>query len=225
MHAQGRGIDQVSVAGEFPLGDVQTLVHALAEMVPSTANVGEYITLVRQAAQSRRYHQIAEEALRVLAESNGDGPRHFLEVISRAREDARVPHRRQGGTDLLGCLLGAGHDEAQWVFPDVLARGRGHAIYAKHKTGKTWFTLSMAATLAMGPAPVACVYLDYEMGGRPISASGSRTWASGPESDLSRLCYALWPVLPPLTHPREPMPWYGWWTGSRSAGRAITSWS
>ena len=40
------------------------------------------------------------------------------------------------------------HNDGEWVFPDVLARGRGHAIYAAHKTGKSLLALWMAAKLA-----------------------------------------------------------------------------
>ena len=55
------------------------------------------------------------------------------------------------------------YNEAEWVYDDVLARGRGHSIYAVHKQGKSLFMLYIAAQLATGAAPVAVVYLDYEM--------------------------------------------------------------
>ncbi len=42
------------------------------------------------------------------------------------------------------------HNEAEWVFPDVLARGRGHALYAMHKAGKSLLMLYVAAQIATG---------------------------------------------------------------------------
>jgi hypothetical protein len=84
--------------------------------------------------------------------------------------------------------------QAEWVFPDVLAKGRGHALYAAHKEGKSLFMLYMAATMATGPEPIVVVYCDYEMTEADV-LERLEDMGYGPESDLSRLRYALLPDL------------------------------
>lgn len=88
-------------------------------------------------------------------------------------------------------------EPAEWVFEDVLARGRGHAIYAKHKQGKSLLTLYMAAKIATGEQDVVVVYLDYEMGEEDLYERLDGM-GYGARDDLSRLRYALLPLLPPL---------------------------
>lgn len=85
--------------------------------------------------------------------------------------------------------------DAEWIYEGVLARGRGHAIYASHKAGKSLFVLSSMAELATGKEPVVVVYLDYEMGEDDVYER-LQEMGYGPETDLSRLRYA---VLPSLT--------------------------
>ena len=89
------------------------------------------------------------------------------------------------------------HDEAEWVYPDVLARGRGHALYAAHKLGKSLFMLYVAAQLATGPDPVVVTYFDYEMTEADVH-DRLEDMGYGPGSDLSRLRYTLLPTMPPL---------------------------
>lgn len=84
-----------------------------------------------------------------------------------------------------------------WVFPSVLARGRGHVIYAKFKQGKSLFTLFMAAQLATGEEKIAVVYVDYEMTPDDVRER-LEDMGYGPSTDLSRLAYLLLPNLPPL---------------------------
>lgn len=86
-------------------------------------------------------------------------------------------------------------DENEWVYKDVLARGRGHAIYATHKSGKSLFSLHMAAEVAT--AGHACLYLDYEMTPHDVRER-LKDMGYGPHSDLSHLHYALLPSLPAL---------------------------
>ena len=88
-------------------------------------------------------------------------------------------------------------DEAEWTFDDVLARGRGHSLYASQKQGKSLFMLSVAARLATGAEPVVVVYLDYEMTEADVRERLS-DMGYGPHTDLSRLRYCLLPTLPPL---------------------------
>jgi hypothetical protein len=87
--------------------------------------------------------------------------------------------------------------EAEWVYPDVLARGRGHAIYAIHKAGKSLLMLYLAAAIATGAEKCVVVYLDYEMTEADVF-DRLDDMGYGPHVDLSRLCYALLPTMPPL---------------------------
>ena len=87
--------------------------------------------------------------------------------------------------------------DPEWLFDGVLARGRGHALYAPAGSKKSLLMLWMAAELAAGREPVAVVYLDYEMSEDDLYER-LEDMGYGPESDLSRLCYALLPALPPL---------------------------
>lgn len=89
------------------------------------------------------------------------------------------------------------HNEAEWAYPDVLARGRGHAIYAAHKGRKSLTMLWIAAELATGSEPIVVIYLDYEMTEADIF-DRLEDMGYGPDTDLSRLRYALLPTLPPL---------------------------
>jgi hypothetical protein len=200
LHAAGRGVDQVSVAGEFPIGDMRTTVHGLAATCPSVANVGEYVARVREAARSRRLQSIAEEALRVLSESNGDGPERFLEAIAKAEQEAAAPAAKAAAVIDWAAFWERDHADEEWVYPDVLARSRGHAMYAEHKAGKSLLSLYMAAKLATGREPVVACYLDFEMTEADLF-DRLEDMGYGPESDLSRLSYALLPDLPPLDTP------------------------
>jgi KaiC/GvpD/RAD55 family RecA-like ATPase len=86
---------------------------------------------------------------------------------------------------------------AQWLYDDVLARGRGHAIWASHKEGKSLFMLFVAAQLATNGEPNVVIYLDYEMSEEDL-LERMENMGFGPESDLSRFKYALLPSLQPL---------------------------
>ncbi|NLG67123.1 MAG: AAA family ATPase [Actinobacteria bacterium] len=87
--------------------------------------------------------------------------------------------------------------DPEWVYDDVLARGRGHAIYATHKQGKSLLALFMAARIATREKGVVVVYLDYEMGEDDLHER-LEDMGYGPASDLRRLRYALLPTLPHL---------------------------
>jgi len=89
------------------------------------------------------------------------------------------------------------HAQSEWLFLDVLAKGRGHALYAKHGQGKSLFLLWLTAQLATGAEPVTCLYLDYEMTAADVQER-LEDMGFGPGSDLSRLRYLLHPDLPPL---------------------------
>lgn len=87
-------------------------------------------------------------------------------------------------------------DEQEWAWREVLAKGRGHAIYAMHKGGKSLLSLYMAADMAT-KGGMSCLYLDYEMTKNDVRER-LRDMKYGPDWDMSHLYYALLPTLPAL---------------------------
>jgi hypothetical protein len=87
-------------------------------------------------------------------------------------------------------------DQPEWAYPDILAWGRGHALYAAHKAGKSLLMLYIAAKVAT-ETDHHVTYVDYEMTERDVRDRLAEM-GYGPESDLSRLHYALLPKMPPL---------------------------
>lgn len=93
----------------------------------------------------------------------------------------------------------------QYLVEPLLARGRGHAIYASAKVGKSLLMLEVAAACATGQAtldgaatdPVSVVYLDMEMTEDDVR-DRLVDLGYGAESDLTHLHYYLLPSLPPL---------------------------
>lgn len=128
--------------------------------------------------------------------------------------DSRTPDTVDEAPDLLGIFTdwpafwAHDHAAAEWIYPDVFARSRGHAIYAARKAKKSLFVLHAVAQLATGPDPIAVVYLDYEMTSTDLyERLGDMGY--GPDTDLTRLHYATLPALPPLD--------------TREGGQAITA--
>jgi hypothetical protein len=86
--------------------------------------------------------------------------------------------------------------EQPWLYEPILAHGRGHAIYAAKKQGKSLVMLSLAAHLSQQPN-IIVIYLDYEMTEADLFER-LEDMGYGPDSDLSQLRYALLPSIPPL---------------------------
>ncbi len=97
------------------------------------------------------------------------------------------------------------HMATEWVAEPLVAQGRGHAIFAPGGTGKSLLSLWLAARIATGGhnltgevmEPRRVMYLDYEMTESDLFER-LEAMGYGPDADLSRLCYALFPTLPPL---------------------------
>jgi 5S rRNA maturation endonuclease (ribonuclease M5) len=85
----------------------------------------------------------------------------------------------------------------EWLYEGVFALGRGHAVYAQKKEGKSLFVLWCCAELATTRTDVDIVYLDYEMT-RADVRERMEEMGYGAETDLSRFHYDLLPSLPPL---------------------------
>lgn len=89
-------------------------------------------------------------------------------------------------------------NEAEWLLEDVLARGRGHSIYAKHGSMKSLFTLWCCLEVLRAGAVV--IYADWEMGESDLY-DRLTDMGCGPGTDLSRLHYLMIPAIPPLNTP------------------------
>ncbi len=87
-----------------------------------------------------------------------------------------------------------------WLYQDVFAIGRGHALYAKHKVGKSLFVLHACAEMVTTDPNTVVLYLDYEMTEDDLR-DRLEDMGYGPDTDFSRLRYALLPTLPPLDSP------------------------
>jgi len=99
-------------------------------------------------------------------------------------------------------------DTADWLLEPLIARGRGHSLYAGAKTGKSLLMLAACAAVATGrpflnnPArpPEPILYLDYEMTGDDVRER-LESYGYGPDDNLEHLHYALLPTIDPLdTH-------------------------
>jgi KaiC/GvpD/RAD55 family RecA-like ATPase len=203
LEGEGREADVVTVAAQLGADpELRGYLHTLAEYVPSAANAAEYVAEVRAAAGRRRLRRGFRDALDALDNGNGQGELRCREIASQALEHEDLLAQRAARVPFVDwtTFWDAERSEAEWAFPDVLARGRGHAIYAAHKMGKSLLTLYMAAKLATAGEPFVVLYLDWEMSPSDVRER-LEDMGYGLGSDLSRLLYALLPALPPLDTP------------------------
>jgi hypothetical protein len=99
-------------------------------------------------------------------------------------------------------------NEQEWLVEPILARSRGHALYAGAKSGKSLMLLEVAAALATGKPvlnqaaqpPMHILYVDYEMSAQDIR-DRLEAFGYGPADDLSMLHYALLPSIGGLDTP------------------------
>lgn len=103
----------------------------------------------------------------------------------------------------------AGTDDAEWLVEPLLAEGRGHALYAKAKSGKSLLLLEVCAAIATGRAVLGraattirttVLYLDMEMTAGDVRER-LEAMGYGPDDNLDNLHYASLPSLPPLNTP------------------------
>ena len=186
--------------GELERVGGKPYIHSLVEMVPAATSVRRYAEIVSDRASRRALLRQSDE-LRELAERD-DRPADDLwqeaeQLAAAGAEEATPEARTETAFVDWSALWQSDRDEAEWTFDDVLARGRGHSLYASQKQGKSLFMLSVAARLATGAEPVVVVYLDYEMTEADVRERLS-DMGYGPHTDLSRLRYCLLPTLPPL---------------------------
>jgi hypothetical protein len=94
-----------------------------------------------------------------------------------------------------------------WLLEPLLARGRGHALYASQKAGKSLLAASILVPAAMGLAsldrpagtPLRTLYLDFEMTHEDIAERVESMGFNETNADeLEPLNYHVLPSLPPL---------------------------
>ena len=203
MQALGEPIDCLTVANEVgATGEDRDWIFTLPELCPSAMSVRSYIRDLKrlrvQGATHRAGMQLTEISLG--SDFTPDNVRPAIAELEALLDYAGAPTNGSGFLDWL-TFWDREHDEAEWVYADVLARGRGHALYATHKLGKSLLMLFVAAGLATGAEPYVCVYLDYEMTEADVR-DRLEDMGYGAGTDLSRLRYALLPTLPPLDTPQ-----------------------
>lgn len=208
LHARGKLADPVTVADELrrvgcldDVGGAGVLI-SLQAGTPTIGGAAGYAEIVRRDALDRRLALRAEDVREAVLSRIEVGPAlRELQAATAARaaldQDDAARRSRVDGASFVDWAEFWARDrrEADWLFDDVLARGRGHAIYAGFKTGKSLFTLSLAAHLVL--RGVAVVYLDFEMGEDDLYDRLS-DMGYGADTDLSCLHYAVLPSLPPL---------------------------
>ena len=175
--------DIAKCGGRDRLLDLRVESLALVEGLPG------YLVELRRLA--------AEDELRREVE-RGEGPdagrvRALADRLEPVVQDADPPAFLDWST-----FWAMDHKESDWAFEPILARGRGHSIYAKHKVGKSLLLLYLA--VEMVKAGHVVLYLDYEMSEADIHERLS-DMGHGEGSDLARLRYALLPSLSPLNSP------------------------
>lgn len=95
--------------------------------------------------------------------------------------------------------------DEDWLVWPLVPHGRGVALYAPAKAGKSLIVLALVALAATGGlgldgvrrAPLHVLYLDYEMTQDDLQER-LEDMGYGPDTDLSHLHYASLPSLPPL---------------------------
>ena len=131
------------------------------------------------------------------AKGNGKGASHGVTAMPFEPSSVAADEDSIGGLIDWTTFWDRDQDGAEWVYPDVLARGRGHALYAARKDGKSLLMLFVAVQLATGDEPIIVNYLDYEMTLADVQ-DRLEDMGYGPAHDLSRFHYHLLPTLPPL---------------------------
>jgi AAA domain len=93
-------------------------------------------------------------------------------------------------------------DGDDWTIDDMLARGRGHSIFAKGKTGKSELVLRLVVDHVTDPDTTdVAIILDYEMGDADLYQRLVDDFGYTAATDMSRLHYAQLPTIPPLDTP------------------------
>lgn len=90
-------------------------------------------------------------------------------------------------------------NQADWLVEPVIAKGRGHSLYAKGGTGKSLFTLWLCLQAARQGHQI--MYLDYEMTEDDLFDRLLEFGVEPGAEELNNIRYALIPALQPVDDP------------------------
>lgn len=193
-------------AGKFTMEMADHLEHAHVTIVadddePGRSHAAEVAWMARSAGAA---------SVRIMGPAVGKDVSDHLaaglgvaDLVPVAIEEAKPPeHPLARFTIDWGSFWSAEGKGADWLLEPLFARGRGHAIYAGAKTGKSYLVLAACAALATGKPflghpggePVDVLYVDYEMTEDDLR-DRLEDFGYGPDSDLSRLHYVLLPSI------------------------------
>jgi hypothetical protein len=124
--------------------------------------------------------------------------------VMRSMDEPATPELLQWAVDW-STAWATDYSGSDWILEPLIARGRGHALYAPAKTGKSLITLEAAAALATGRTFLDwaggtrhhVLYVDYEMTLADLMERLA-AFGYGPDDDLSHLHYILLPTIPTL---------------------------
>lgn len=217
--AEGTRPDTVLVAAELRredefdgIGGAEYLLE-LQTSPPSISHAARYAGIVADCSRQRR--QIMAAAAFTDAIYAGDAV-----GAAKARTTLVEIADATGGTDVGRAIKNANlvdwdelwkHEAAteEWVAWPLVPKGRGVALWAPAKAGKSTIVLAVVAGASTGlpilgqpnaNRPVDVLYLDYEMTLDDLRERLEEL-GYGPGTDFSHLHYALLPSLPPLNTP------------------------
>ena len=211
LHAAGGGVDVVTVRAALPDAEREHtggFAFALAESHVVASHAADYCRTILNLSAKRRAMVASYQLQQVVRSANGDVgalAADFQRITAELVAEIRARNATDPGAPAaspfldLAVLLGSEDEEqGEWLDPriPILAKGRGHAVYAGAKSKKSLSMLSLAAKAAHERRCLT-LYLDYEMTPADVRER-LRDMGYGPESDLSWLKYALLPTLPPL---------------------------
>lgn len=203
LHGRGDPADPITVAEELKragllesVGGAGTLVD-LESQTPASTNAAYYAQIVTDRAVMRKLIGTGSE----ITQLGYDLPDDVPAAVDTARtlvDRLGLARCRATPEDLFveWAPFWSRERNAEWLVPDVLALGRGHAIYGGRKLGKSLLILALAAELAQRDDVIVLLF-DYEMS---LDDTYERLsdFGYGPESDLSRLRYCSLPTIPSL---------------------------
>lgn len=205
-------VDRLAADGE-DRGILSDLVLKAQAEVPATSRASVYAGIV--TTHARRRTQILAASALTDAIFAGDDV-----AAAKARTQLMEIADATGGTQVGKAIKNANlvdwdelwqHEAAteEWTAWPLVPKGRGVALWAPAKAGKSTIVLAVVAGAAAGlpilgrpnpNRPVNILYLDYEMTLDDLRERLEEL-GYGPGTDFSHLHYALLPSLPPLNTP------------------------
>lgn len=171
----------------------------------ATRHRGDFTAAARELAQQHN--------------TTADDIRHWIQLIQQQQLDSEKPTLDIGEEHNHTPTLTSWYiewssfwqndlQEQEWLVEPILARTRGHALYAGAKSGKSLMLLEIAAALATGKPvlnqasqpPMHVLYVDYEMSAQDIR-DRLEAFGYSAADDLSNLHYALLPSIGGLDTP------------------------